>query len=288
MYKENSLMRILIKLSIIEEIIYVYIKIFTALLSIIFLASCGKSDSDTKNRTSSNPSKTAESKSVEISDLKFRYIDQRILFIAKVQNSSSKILNGKPCMRLYDKDGFEINKLRGDTVNIESKGSDAINGSGYIESTSIHQIKTIKLYIARFGCVDSPTEAISAVLNTNFEIPERSSADQKNESGAKENLYNTNLFIKVTDEVCSRVTDLTQDYATDIAMQLGVSVSNVRFIKSVGCLIMVDTPASPRKCSISGVFRLKNGEYVATNLWEREDGSYMKIGRCLSAEESRW
>ncbi len=288
MNKQKSLSGILIASRISEEIIYKYIKISIVLSFIIFLAACGKSDSDTKNRSLSNPIKTAESKSVEISELKFKYIDQRILFIAKVKNSSAKILNGKPCMRLYDKDGFEIDKLYGDTVNIESNGLAEINGSGYINSNSIDQIKTIKLYIARFGCADSPVEAISAVLNTNFEISTKNRNNEKSEGDAKENSYNTNLYIKATDDVCSRVTDLTQNYAIDIASSLGVSASNIRFIKSAGCLMLVDTPVSPRKCSITGVFRLKNGVYAATNFWETEDGNYMKIGRCLSAEESRW
>jgi hypothetical protein len=280
----------LTKFTAIEKIFYQYIKLSLVFPFVILLASCGKSDLDAKSRTSVSPSKTVVSNNnlAEISELKFRYDDRRISFVAKVKNTSPDILKGKSCMRFYDKDGFEINKLHGDVINIESKGEDAINGSGFVKDDLIDQIKTIKLYVARFGCADSPAEAISAVLNTNFNIPEKIPANEKSAGSAKANLFETNLYMKATEDVCSKVTDLTQDYATDLAMSLGVSASSLRFIKSDGCLMILDTPVSPRKCSITGVFRLKNGVYAATNFWQKEDGNFMKMGSCLSAEMSRW
>ncbi len=141
------------------------------------------------SRASASPSKSksSELRAVEITDLKFRYDGKKVSYVAQINNTSSQKLEGKVCLRFYDKEGFEVAKLLGDELNIESKGKSSITGSRYIKSDLIDQVTTAKLYVARFGCADSPAEAISAVLDSKFEV----AADVKPDLGAANKVVNT-------------------------------------------------------------------------------------------------
>ncbi len=145
---------------------------------VLGLVACGKTETGAKQDDAPKP--TAKAKAGEVTDARFRYDGRVISYVAKAKNPSSSRLKAMSCIRFYDKDGFEIEHSSGGEVNLEPGGEDSITGKVFIKSDVVSQIVNSKLYLARFGCADSPAEAIGEVLTTKFELSSAMAARAKN------------------------------------------------------------------------------------------------------------
>jgi hypothetical protein len=90
--------------------------------------------------------------------------DLKVAFVGQVVNNSHTRWKASICVRLYDADGFEIEKTSGGAVNLGPGQSDASNGDMRLQSKLWVQVVSIKAYVASYGCADSPGEAISPVI----------------------------------------------------------------------------------------------------------------------------
>jgi hypothetical protein len=90
----------------------------------------------------------------------------RVVFKAKVSNNANARLIARTCVRLYDADGFEIAQAFGDEVNLGLGQSDTSTGYFWIEQRLWPQVRSIKAYAAQFGCINSPSQALSQVVET--------------------------------------------------------------------------------------------------------------------------
>lgn len=90
----------------------------------------------------------------------------QIDFAGKVSNNVSARLKARICVRLYDANRFEIEKGSGVEVNLGLGQSDVSTGNIRIEPRLWPQVVSIKAYAARYGCADSPSEALSQVIET--------------------------------------------------------------------------------------------------------------------------
>jgi hypothetical protein len=88
----------------------------------------------------------------------------KVAFVGQVVNNSHTRWKASICVRLYDADGFEIEKAIGGQVNLGPGQSDASNGDTQLEPKLWAQVVSIKAYVATYGCSDSPGEAISPVI----------------------------------------------------------------------------------------------------------------------------
>lgn len=88
----------------------------------------------------------------------------QIDFVGRISNKANMRVKAKLCVRLYDANGFEIEKGSGGEVNLGLGQSDASNGNVKIESRLWSQVTSIKAYAAKFGCADSPGEALSQIV----------------------------------------------------------------------------------------------------------------------------
>jgi hypothetical protein len=116
---------------------------------------------------------SAQAQAAELSVPKYRFDNEpimgpKIVVVAEVKNSDSQRLEGWACLRLYDKDGFEIKSALSPEVNVGAGAADSVTITSYIRDGLIQQVKTSKLYIARYGCAEAPSAAVSNVRVAHF------------------------------------------------------------------------------------------------------------------------
>ena len=102
---------------------------------------------------------------VSMSEPKIKYDGEKYQFVVHIQNISNTRIKGSICARMYDKDGFEVDTMSGDELNMALGASESSNGKKYLEPKIENQVTNIKMYFAKYRCLDSPSEAISYVAN---------------------------------------------------------------------------------------------------------------------------
>ncbi len=92
----------------------------------------------------------------------------KVMVVAKVQNTGSGRLAGWACLRLYDKDGFEIKSALSQEVNIAPGDVESVTVTSYMNDNLVHQVRESRLYVAKYGCADAPSAALTNVRIARF------------------------------------------------------------------------------------------------------------------------
>ena len=103
--------------------------------------------------------------SVQVSNPKIRYDGTAYSFVVDVKNTSATRIKGGICVRLYDKDNFEIENGFGGEVNFPANASESSAGNNlYVTPKVASEVRMAKFYFAKYRCSDSEGEAISNVV----------------------------------------------------------------------------------------------------------------------------
>src|SRR5207247_1434555 len=91
-----------------------------------------------------------------------RYVKPKGTF--RASNQAGERAKARLCVRLYDADGAEVENGGGETANLAPAKSDTVTFDGFVCIKDWSQTATLKAYLARFGCTDSVSEAVSNVV----------------------------------------------------------------------------------------------------------------------------
>lgn len=240
---------------------------------------------------------------IKISDPKIRRIDGIMAFVVKVENEGTSSVEGRTCLKFYDKDGFELREILGSEIKLAPGGVEAAGGRAVLNEEREKEITNAKLYFAQYGCVSALSKAIGNVLEIAYGpkgiVNVRStSQNQKNETAASNELEegaklfkkdaSGNFYYDPTKKLCEKVNGLTQSFADGVATKLSVSASLIELmsvkIDKDGCMTArVDTPKGPLNCSIGSIVKTTGGEYLIHTYRKLPDGTEVQMrGMCIN------
>ena len=152
-------------------------KITLLLIVLITAISCGKQNGQ----------------KIEISSIKMKYDGSTLNISSNVKNLSSEEIKGGLCIRLYDKDNFELDKFSSDDIKLGASNSEDNTGKGYVKDSNFDNSTLVKIYFGKYKCADSVSETLSnvTVLEKKDILVESSSKNTSNKNSEKTNSYLT-------------------------------------------------------------------------------------------------
>lgn len=106
-----------------------------------------------------------EPEPLTLSDVHFKYNDdEKLVYVAHVQNNSNARVQGSICMAVYDKDGFEVDSLASASINLGVADGGQFNGWDYVKVRDFNEVRSIKVYVSKYGCDDTRSEALSNII----------------------------------------------------------------------------------------------------------------------------
>ena len=84
--------------------------------------------------------------------------------VGTVINKSTKHLQGRICVRLYDADGFLLDDIESGDLSLALEQSEAATGNGYFDQHDWEQVVLLKAYFSRECFLLSPELGLSPVV----------------------------------------------------------------------------------------------------------------------------
>ena len=106
----------------------------------------------------------------DLVDFKYRadqqedFARKRIRIVGSIINKSATEFEAAICLRLYDADGFEVHHGQTPYVKLSTGQSDTATATTYLTPKEWAEVVSLKAYVARHGCVNSPSQALSPVV----------------------------------------------------------------------------------------------------------------------------
>ena len=239
---------------------------------------------------------------IKISDPKLRSGEGIMAFVAKVENKGTTRIEGRTCMKFFDKDGFEIRQILGNEINLAPGGVETANGRNLLDSKLEKEITNAKLYFAKYGCISPQSDAVSNVLDiaygpkgtkkiTSTDQTQKNERGTSNEAEKGAELFKKdasgNQYYKATKNICEKANGLTQSFADGVASKLSVSASsivlmNVKIENGECSWVRVDTPKGPLNCSIGSIVKTTDGDYLIHTYKKIDGAEYFLSGHCIN------
>lgn len=118
----------------------------------------------------------AQNPKAALENFKYRTDDAygrvRVSVVGTVTNKSNSQLEASICWRGYDNEGFEVERdATGKVILAPGQSDSATRTTASVSRNDWSRVVLLKAYVARFGCSDSPAEALSPIVQVKTANP---------------------------------------------------------------------------------------------------------------------